>query len=331
MPSSSRVALPSTMYGSSWVSRPMPWPVRWMNHSPYPASSMIAPGRLVHALGGDAGPDPDGGRLLGALEHLVVRGEIVGRAAHGVRAGAVGAVAGRHGAPDVDHDDVPAANHPVGDLVVRRGGVRAGAHDHEVGADVTFGEDGLGDLHPDLAFGLARPQPVGDVGVHPVDRLARLPERGDLGRRLTHPQRRDHLGRQPQARVWQRLRELEDVQRPHPVAQRDQLRAADLVRDDPERVRELAPGDHVDVQLAGRRGLGRLQLEAGHDQERVVVGGHRQAGEPLQLLGVVAGHVAQVGPGGEQQDVDARLSDCLLHPGESLGRVEGGIGGHEIS
>ena len=41
MPFSSRVALPSTMYGSSWVSRPMPWPVRWMNHSPYPASSMM--------------------------------------------------------------------------------------------------------------------------------------------------------------------------------------------------------------------------------------------------------------------------------------------------
>ena len=167
--------------------------------------------------------------------------------------------------------------------------------------------------------------------MHPVDRLARRPERGDLGRRLAHPQRRHHLGRQPQARGRQRLRELEDVQRPHPVAQRDELRAADLARDDPERVRELAPRDHVDVQLAGRRGLGRLQLESGHDQERVVVGGHRQAGEPLQLLGVVAGHVAQVGPGGEQQDVDARLTDGLLHPGESLGRVEGGVGGHEIS
>ena len=70
---------------------------------------------------------------------------------------------------------------------------------------------------------------------------------------------------------------------------------------------------------------------AGHDQERVAVGGHRQAGEPLQLLGVVAGHVAQVGPRGEQQDVDARLADGLLHPGEALGRVQGGCRWSRVS
>ena len=109
---------------------------------------------------------------------------------------------------------------------------------------------------------------------------------------------------------------------------RDELRAADLARDDPERVRRARPTGHVHVQLAGRGGLRRLQLKGGHDQERVAVGRHRQAGEPLQLLGVVAGHVAQVGPRGEQQDVDACHGDGLLHPGESLGRVEGGVGGH---
>ena len=56
MPASSTVALPSTMYGSSCVSTPMPWPVRWMNSSPYPPSmitwraaastdSAVTPGR----------------------------------------------------------------------------------------------------------------------------------------------------------------------------------------------------------------------------------------------------------------------------------------------
>ena len=98
--------------------------------------------------------------------------------------------------------------------------------------------------------------------------------------------------------------------------------------DQRERVGGLAPRDHFQVQLARRGGLRRLQLEGRDDQERLAVGGHRQAGEPLQLLGVVARHVAQVGPRGEQQDVDARLADGLLDPGESLGRVQGGVGGH---
>ena len=58
MPGSSGSALPATMYGSSWVSSPIPWPVRCTNSGPYPASvigiraaastaSAVTPGRTA--------------------------------------------------------------------------------------------------------------------------------------------------------------------------------------------------------------------------------------------------------------------------------------------
>ncbi len=53
------------------------------------------------------------------LQHLVVGKELIRRMADRVRPGAVGAVAGRHRAADVDHDHVTVFDDPVGDLVVR--------------------------------------------------------------------------------------------------------------------------------------------------------------------------------------------------------------------
>ena len=57
IPGSSGVRLPATMYGSSCVSSPMPWPVRWMKRSPYPAAVIDVAGGGVDRLGGDPGPD----------------------------------------------------------------------------------------------------------------------------------------------------------------------------------------------------------------------------------------------------------------------------------
>ena len=42
MPGTSGCSSPSIMYGGSCVVVPMPWPVRWMNCSPYPASVITA-------------------------------------------------------------------------------------------------------------------------------------------------------------------------------------------------------------------------------------------------------------------------------------------------
>ena len=66
MPGSSAIVLPSTMYGSSWDSRPMPWPVRWMNQSPYPASAMMPRAARSTLSAVTPGRTLSGGRLLRA-------------------------------------------------------------------------------------------------------------------------------------------------------------------------------------------------------------------------------------------------------------------------
>jgi hypothetical protein len=101
------------------------------------------------------------------------------------------------------------------------------------------------------------------------------------------------------------------------------VRVADGIPDHPERMLGFTPRDDVQVERAGRRGLRRFELKPRHHEERVPVGGHRQARQPLELLGVVAGHVAQVGAGREQQDVQAVGADRFGHGSKALARVQG--------
>jgi hypothetical protein len=178
-------------------------------------------GGAVDVLRGASWPDGLAGLVLGVLEHAVVAGEPGGRLADRVRPGAVRAVAGRHRAADVDHHDVPAAENTVGDLVVRAGGVRPGADDHEVHLGVPLAQDGLGYLRADLAFGYAGPEPAGDLVVDPVDRLPRLAERLDLSVRLAHPQARQDGAGEVLFCLGKDLAEPEDVQGPHPVREAD--------------------------------------------------------------------------------------------------------------
>ena len=50
--------------GSSWMSRPTPWPVPWTKASPQPASAITAAAGRVDVAGGDARPHRgDAGRL----------------------------------------------------------------------------------------------------------------------------------------------------------------------------------------------------------------------------------------------------------------------------
>ena len=42
------------MYGGSCVVRPIPWPVRWMKYSPYPASAMTS--RAARSMSWQAAP-----------------------------------------------------------------------------------------------------------------------------------------------------------------------------------------------------------------------------------------------------------------------------------
>jgi hypothetical protein len=48
------------------------------------------------------------------------------------------------------------------------------------------------------------------------------------------------------------------------------------------------------------------------------VGGHDEAGEPFERMCVVAGEVAQVGAGRDEQDVDSRAVERLPRAGDSV-------------
>ena len=63
MPAASGSALPSTMYGSSCVSSPMPWPVRCRKAGPYPAP----------AIGVRAAASTDSARTPGATAATAAR------------------------------------------------------------------------------------------------------------------------------------------------------------------------------------------------------------------------------------------------------------------
>ena len=115
-------------------------------------------GRGVDQLGGHPGPDGGDGALLRVLQRrvgLLDPGRRLG--ADGVGAGAVGVVAARQRAADVDDHDVAALDHPVRHVVVRAGAVRARADDDERGRGVALLDDRRGDVRADLRLGAARP------------------------------------------------------------------------------------------------------------------------------------------------------------------------------
>ena len=310
------------MYGSSCDSSPIPCPVRWKNASPYPAA--VIGSRAAASMDSARHPRPDrgAGGLLGVEQHLVVGGELGGRLADRVGPGAVRAVARGHGAADVHDHGVAGGQDPVRHLVMRAGGVRSRGHDHEVHGGVALGQDGLGDDRADLPFGQPGPQPAGDARVHPVDGLARLAQRGDLGGSLPDPQRTQGAAGQRLAHAGQRVTEPQHEQRPHPVGQADRRDAPEQAGDQAERVVGLLPRDDLQAERAGRRGLRGGQLQARHEQGRVAVRRDGQAGQAFQLLGVVAGDVAQVRAGRQQHGVQAGCAHGLAHEFKTAGGVQ---------
>ena len=167
------------------------------------------------------------------------------------------------------------------------------------------------------------PQPAGHLGVHPVDGRAGLAQRGDLGWVLAHPQVAQRRAGQHLAGPGQRIPQLQDHQGPHLVGQPGAGHRPQPVRDQRVRVLGLLPGDQLQAEPGRRGGLGRGQLEPRHHQEgRVAAAGIDQAGQPFELLGVVAGHVAQVGAGRQQQCVQSFGPHPLGHGGQPAGRVQ---------
>ena len=124
MPGTSGCSSPSIMYGGSWVVTPMPWPVRWMNCSPYPASVMTW--RAARSISWQATPGRTASTpaCCACAHDLVHLADLRGRLADADRAGGVGAVA-VHQPAEVEHDRVADLDDPVARLVVRVGAVRA--------------------------------------------------------------------------------------------------------------------------------------------------------------------------------------------------------------
>src|SRR6266511_1540252 len=93
--------------------------------------------------------------------------------------------------------------------------------------------------------------------------------------------------------------------------------------DQPDGVLGLLPGGHLQVEAA-EVVAGQRRLQRGDDQPRVAGGRQHQQGHPLQRRRLVAGQVAEVGGGPEQQRVHVALAELLARPPQPLGaRADG--------
>ena len=122
------------------------------------------------------------------------------------------------------------------------------------------------------------------------------------------------------------------LHRPHAVVDgRPGRTSPQPAGDERVRVLGLVPGDEVEAEPGGGRGLARPAAPgAGTTRNGSAGGRHHQARQPLQRLGVVAGEVAQVRAGRQQQRVQARVGGGLAGEVESLRRVQGCCGvGHD--
>ena len=190
-------ALPLTMYGIlvALEADPVPGPVEERLAVAFGLDRSASRG--IDRLGADPGPDRPGGGRLGSLQHAVQVAEAL--------IGAVGRVAAGHPerprdvrpiaadrAADVEDDRLAGRDHPVGCLVVRRGGVGPRADDREVGLVVALGDEPLADLVRDIGLGPAHQPAAGDLGDDPVGGVGRRRQERDLVGVLDDPEPAKH-------------------------------------------------------------------------------------------------------------------------------------------
>jgi hypothetical protein len=175
-----------------------------------------------------------------------------------------------------------------------------------------------------IASATSRPQPLGHPPVHPVDRRAGRPQRLDLVRGLALPQRAEHLAGQLLGRVRHRRAQAEHLGRVHVVVQPDPAgRARQLLGHQPVRVLAVGPVEYLQVEAAERGGQRGRPLQPGHHQHGIAVRRQHQAGDPLGAVPRVAGEVAKVGTGADQQCVEAGRRGGGARPDQAVGEVHG--------
>lgn len=87
----------------------------------------------------------------------------------------------------------------------------------------------------------------------------------------------------------------------------------------------LAEAGDVDAEVPCRGGLGGGALQRGHHEEGVALGRDDQAGQAFQGQGPVAGEVAQVGAGADQEGIEARVLGGAAGEFEAVGRIKVGF------
>ena len=93
----------------------------------------------------------------------------------------------------------------------------------------------------------------------------------------------------------------------------------------------VLPGDDLDAEVVEAEVREPGRLHAGHDERGrrpVARRGHDEAGEPLVGGRVGADQVAQVGAGGDEQQLDVEVGGDLARPADAVGALVGQPGCH---
>ena len=179
----------------------------------------------------------------------------------------------------------PGADHPVGRLVVRRGGVGPRADDRELGAVVALVDEPVPDLAGDVGLRAPDEPAVGDLVDHPVGGLGGEAQQGDLVGVLDDPQ----VAQDERRGLEHRRR----AARPG-AAGGGSPRAGRRRRGGPRRrgsrsphrghrVLGLLPGGDRDVAARhGRAPACRRRLEARHDERHRPLGRDDEHRQPLE-------------------------------------------------
>ena len=110
----------------------------------------------------------------------------------------------------------------------------------------------------------------------------------------------------------------------HVVVDRDPAgRARQLLGHQPVRVLAVGPVQHLEAEPAERGGQRGRPLQLRHHQHRVAGRRQHQAGDPLGAVAGIAGQVAQVGAGADQQRVEAGRRGGGTRPGQPVSEVHG--------
>ncbi|CAI7632255.1 unnamed protein product [Penicillium discolor] len=265
-------------------------------------------GRLLRA---DEGGDAIGCHRIGSSDDVGPR--------------AVGVVAARHRAADVDDHHVVLLDDPVGDLVVRVSAVGPGADDDELDGPMPLLHDRRGDVGGDLPLGAAGAQPSGHAAVHGIDRRAGSAQFGDLLVVLGHPALAEDGCRELEPGL-QPFPDRDDVQRGKRIRHPDAGDGTCRRGDEGVRIVAVDPVGDGQSELSDGRAAHLGELHPRDDDRRRALRRQDEGGQPLDGVTLDTEEVLQVGAGADDDRVEASLLGAFLRACQTAGVDGGGEG-----